>query len=75
MSVLILLFGLTLAFSTLFVFGVLCFAKKRSVLDQIDYRKVHTEQIPKLGGLYYCQCRYGACRYDPDSYIRHLGRP
>jgi len=51
LSVLILLFGFTLALSTLFVFGVLRFAKKRSLFDQIDERKVHTEQIPRLGGV------------------------
>ena len=51
MSVLTLLFCGTFLLSALFVFLVLRFARKRSLFDQIDERKVHTEQIPRLGGV------------------------
>lgn len=51
MSTLLLLFFATLLISALFVYLVLLFARRRALYDQIDERKVHTENTPRLGGI------------------------
>lgn len=51
MSTYILIGFATLVLSALFMFLVLRFAHRKSLYDQIDERKVHTELTPRLGGV------------------------
>jgi len=43
--------GLTFGLAVLFVYLVLCLSHKKALYDHIDERKIHTGQIPRLGGV------------------------
>jgi UDP-GlcNAc:undecaprenyl-phosphate GlcNAc-1-phosphate transferase len=51
MSSYLLFGGLTFVLAVLFVYLVLLFSRKKALYDHIDERKIHTGQIPRLGGV------------------------
>ncbi|MEQ8198934.1 MAG: MraY family glycosyltransferase [Clostridiaceae bacterium] len=51
MSSYLLFGGLTFVLAVLFVYLVLLISRKKALYDHIDERKIHTGQIPRLGGV------------------------